>query len=58
MLFRSVDVVKSPMFATGVGLVQLGLKAQDSQGKRFRTRDYSIYNKVKGRMKEWLADIF
>ncbi|OGQ59524.1 MAG: cell division protein FtsA [Deltaproteobacteria bacterium RIFCSPLOWO2_02_FULL_53_8] len=53
-----VDVVKSPMFSTGVGLIQLGLKAQDTQGKRFRTREYSIYNKMKGRMKEWLADIF
>src|SRR3989338_5667317 len=53
-----VDVVKSPMFSTGVGLIQLGLKEQDTQGKRFRTREYSIYNKMKGRMKEWLADIF
>ncbi|MDO8526798.1 MAG: cell division protein FtsA [Deltaproteobacteria bacterium] len=53
-----VDVVKSPMFATGVGLVQLGLKARDQQAGRFRTRDYGIYHKVKGRMKEWLADIF
>ncbi len=52
-----VDVVKSPMFATGVGLIQIGLK-QKQQGERFRTREYNVYHKVKGRMKEWLADIF
>ncbi|MDP2599909.1 MAG: cell division protein FtsA [Deltaproteobacteria bacterium] len=52
-----VDVVKSPMFSTGVGLIQIGLKSKE-QGERFRTRDYNIYHKVKGRMKEWLADIF
>ncbi|OGQ06352.1 MAG: cell division protein FtsA [Deltaproteobacteria bacterium RIFCSPLOWO2_12_FULL_44_12] len=52
-----VDVVKSPMFATGVGLIQLGLKSRDQQA-RFRSRDYGIYHKMKGRMKEWLTDIF
>ena len=52
-----VDVVKSPMFSTGVGLIQIGLKSKE-QGERFRNREYNIYHKVKGRMKEWLADIF
>lgn len=52
-----VDVVKSPMFSTAVGLVQMGLKASGHQGK-FRGRDYGVYHRVKGRVKEWLADIF
>ncbi|MBI4125120.1 MAG: cell division protein FtsA [Deltaproteobacteria bacterium] len=52
-----VDVVKSPMYATGVGLVQMGLKARGQEG-RFRTRDSNVYHRVKGRMREWISDIF
>lgn len=52
-----VDVVKSPMFSTGVGLVLIGMKSKQEGGK-FRNRDYGIYAKFKGRMKEWLSDIF
>lgn len=52
-----VDVVKSPMYSTGVGLVQMGLKASGREGK-FRSRESGIYHKVKGRMREWLSDIF
>ncbi len=51
-----VDVVRNPMYATGVGLVQVG--ARSSQEKRFQIRDRKVYSKVKGRMKEWLGEIF
>lgn len=52
-----VDVVKSPMYSTGVGLVQIGMKQEGKEG-RFRTREHGIYHKVKGRMREWLSEIF
>lgn len=51
-----VDVVKSPMYATGVGLVIAGSKAGD--GPRFKVREENLYRKVRGRMKEWFGEIF
>jgi cell division protein FtsA len=51
-----VDVVKSPMYATGVGLVVYGAKNMDR--RMFRIRDENVYKKVKGRMREWLEEIF
>lgn len=51
-----VDVVKSPMYATGVGLVQYGAQQCDQQ-RMFRARDENIYSKVKKRMGAWLHDV-
>jgi cell division protein FtsA len=51
-----VDVVKSPIYATGVGLVVYGARNQDR--RVFRIRDENVYRKVKGRMREWLEEIF
>lgn len=51
-----VDVVKNPMYSTGVGLVIAGAKAREE--KRFKIKDRNVYSKVKGRMKEWLGEIF
>ena len=51
-----VDVVRSPMYSTGVGLVITGAKNFDQ--RRFRVRDRNVYGKVKDRMKEWLGEIF
>jgi cell division protein FtsA len=51
-----VDVVRSPIYATGVGLVISGSKSGHHQ--RFKVRDENIYRKVKGRMKEWFGEIF
>lgn len=51
-----VDVVKSPMYATGVGLVVYG--AQHADKRMFRIREENTYRKVKSRMKEWLQEIF
>ncbi len=51
-----VDVVRSPMYATGVGLVLYGAQHQDQ--KHFRVRDDNVYGKVRGRMRAWLADFF
>lgn len=51
-----IDVVKNPMYSTGVGLVQIG--SVSNEDKRFKIRDRNIYSKVRGRMKEWLGEIF
>ena len=51
-----VDVVRSPMYATGVGLVIYGAQHQDA--RHFRVRDDNVYGKVRGRMRAWLADFF
>lgn len=51
-----VDVVRSPMYATGVGLVLYGAKHRDLN--YFRIRENNIYRKVKKRMRDWLGEIF
>jgi cell division protein FtsA len=53
------DVVRSPMYATGVGLVLYGLS--QSRGRatsRFRIRDDSIFRRVKQRMRDWFYGEF
>ncbi len=52
-----VDVVKSPVFATAVGLVIYGAR-QRAGSPYFRIREENVYRKVKTRMKEWLGEIF
>jgi len=51
-----VDVVRNPMYSTGVGLVIAG--SHSKEDKRFKIKDRNVYTKVKGRMKEWLGEIF
>ncbi len=50
-----VDVVNSPMYATGVGLVIYGSKNQEK--KKFRIRDSNIFNRIMKRMKTWFKEI-
>jgi len=50
-----VDVVNNPMYATAVGLVLYGAKAQPT--KKFRIRDKHIFNRVMARMKRWFKEI-
>jgi cell division protein FtsA len=53
------DVVRSPMYATGVGLVLFGhSKRRSQQGSRFRIRDESIFGRVKQRMRDWFYGEF
>jgi cell division protein FtsA len=51
-----VDVVRSPMFATGVGLVLYGTRNLDS--RHFKVREDNVYDKVVKRMKDWLTEVF
>lgn len=51
-----VDVISSPIFATGVGLVLYGMSRQ---GKSFfRIRDDNAFNKVRTRMVDWFNEFF
>jgi len=50
-----VDVVNSPMFATGVGLVLYGSK--DEERKKFRIRDGNIFHRIMSRMKGWFKEV-
>ena len=51
-----LDVVSSPIYATGVGLILYGAKNQRST--KFKIREQNIYHKVKSRMVEWITEIF
>jgi cell division protein FtsA len=53
------DVVRSPMYATGVGLVMFGLQqARGRTPSRFRIRDEGTFGRVKQRMREWFFGEF
>ena len=53
------DVVRSPMYATGVGLVIFGFsQSLPHGGSRFRIRDDSIFGRVKQRMRDWFYGDF
>ena len=53
------DVVRSPMYATGVGLVLFGVSQSSSRAtSRFRIRDESIFGRVKQRMRDWFYGEF
>jgi cell division protein FtsA len=53
------DVVRDPMYATGVGLVLYGANQDRGMGvSRFRIRDESIFRRVRQRMREWFYGEF
>jgi len=52
-----VDMVSSPIYATGVGLVVYG-SGQLSKSSKFRVRDTNVYAKVRARMREWFGEFF
>jgi cell division protein FtsA len=51
-----VDLVNSPMYATGVGLVLYGSK--NMAQSRFKVGDGNIFSKVTHRMREWIGEFF
>ena len=51
-----IDVVSSPIFATGVGLVLYGMKCQEKSF--FRIRENNAFSKVKTRMVYWFSEFF
>ena len=53
------DVVRDPMYATGVGLVLYGFsRSRGRAPSRFRIRDDSIFRRVKQRMRDWFYGDF
>jgi cell division protein FtsA len=52
-----VDVVKSPQYATAVGLVVYGAR-QQMGSPYFKIREENVYRKVRTRMQRWLGEIF
>ena len=53
------DVVRDPMYATGVGLVLYGAaRSRQRTHSRFRIRDDSIFRRVRQRMREWFYGDF
>ena len=50
------DVVNSPLYATGVGLVLYGYK--NKSGRVFKKRDGNIITGIIRRMKKWFTDYF
>ncbi len=53
------EVVKSPMYATGVGLVLFGFSQNQVRASaRFRIRDESVFRRVKQRMRDWFYSDF
>jgi cell division protein FtsA len=51
-----VDVVRSPSFATGVGLVLYG--AKNLARELSQQAQPGVYRRMTGRMREWLGEIF
>lgn len=53
-----VDVVKSPMYSTGVGLVLYGSRQLTPKRNRFGRGDKNTFNKLFARMKGWTKEFF
>jgi cell division protein FtsA len=51
-----VDLVNSPMYATGVGLVLYG--SRHFAQSRFKKGEGNVFSKVTHRMKEWIEEFF
>jgi cell division protein FtsA len=51
-----IDLVNSPMFATGVGLVLYG--SRNRAQSRFKVGEGNIFSKVTHRMREWIGEFF
>jgi cell division protein FtsA len=51
-----VDLINSPIYATGVGLVLYG--SRNKVQSRFRVGEGNIFSKVTRRMKEWIGEFF
>jgi len=50
------DIVNSPKFATGVGLLKYG--SRNLVRAKFPIREKNIYDKVRGSMRSWIRDLF
>jgi cell division protein FtsA len=51
-----VDVVNSPIYATGVGLVKFG--SRNLKAQKFMIGQQNVFDKVVRRMREWFSEFF
>jgi len=51
-----VDVVNSPVYATGVGLLKYG--SRNLQVRNFTIGQDNVFDKIFRRMKEWFGEFF
>ncbi len=52
------DVVRSPIYSTGVGLVLYGLRGRAHGGAPFDETDGNLFTRIRRRMTEWFSDLF
>jgi cell division protein FtsA len=52
-----VEMVNTPMYATGVGLVQYGIK-QQAYGRFHKFNDEHLFGRVYHRMRDWFGEFF
>ena len=52
------DMVESPIYSTGAGLVNWGNRFAKERGSIFKVRDDRVFDKVFGRMTEWFKEVF
>ena len=53
-----VDLVASPIYATGVGLVLYGNQHREQGQSRFKVGEGNLFSKVTQRMKGWIEEFF
>jgi cell division protein FtsA len=56
-IIGQVDLVNNPMYATGVGLVQYGMK-QQAYGRMHKFNDDHLFSRVYHRMRDWFGEFF
>ncbi|MDH4248155.1 MAG: cell division protein FtsA [Deltaproteobacteria bacterium] len=52
------EIVRSPMHATGVGLLRYALGGGETRSAPVFTQDHTLLNRVSRRMKEWVNEFF
>ena len=52
------DMVESPVYATGAGLVNYGSKFSQGRKSIFKVREERVFDKVFGRMTDWFKEVF
>jgi cell division protein FtsA len=52
------EMVTSPVFATGSGLVNYGVEFVSEKTSIFKVREDRVYNKVVSRMTDWIKEAF
>ena len=52
------DMVESPVYATGAGLVNYGAKFAQGRKSIFKVREERVFDKVFGRMTDWFKEVF